>query len=666
MDRQELFIDNNIVELTDDVAVALNFLIADIAEPENRKADYSKTINLPGSEKINKLFSHIYNVNIDLTHSSASFNPNIRVSASYAVNSVELIDGYLQLKKVNIKDGCISYEVNIFGRNANLFNDIGEALLNELDISTFNHDWTLQNEQDSWATSIIEGGVSVPMSLGNGYVYPMIDYGYDETETEWSVENFLPAIYAKTYLDKIFASAGYTYNSTFFDSNYFKSLIIPASNNLKPTTQQIEDRKCIINTATLQTLTTGVPFGFQLYDISFDNAVQDNLGQSGIPPSSTTITIAQSGIYNIIGEANYNAVFTPSVAGVSVNAMRQIKATLFIRINGTTTINSTFINISATNPFTNSYTTAINPTPPDANYFPGTFNPASVSIVHRNGYQLNAGDTVTLLLRFETLAIPGVPYTGFLFQDATTPTTNYNGTFDLNINAADLRVIPVSSNLIEGNSIDLNTVIPKKIKQREFLKSIINMHNLYIQPQRENPKVLDIEPRDDFYTTDVVDWSGKLDTLNDILIEPLGALKFRDFEFSYKADKDYYNALYEDTYDEVYGYRRIILDNEFLKGTKKVELSFSPTPLIGDFDNDRIYPEIFKTDSANNKVQMDSNIRILYYGGLKPTNNSWLHTSTIVADVTRIDYPYAGHLDDAYNPTIDLNFGLTKEVQLHQ
>ena len=662
MDRQELFIDNNIVELSDDVAVALNFLIADIAEPENRKADYSKTINLPGSEKINKLFSHIYNVNIDLTHSSASFNPNIRVSASYAVNSVELIDGYLQLKKVNIKDGCISYEVNIFGRNANLFNDIGEALLNELDISTFNHNWTLRNEQDSWATSIIEGGVPVPFALGNGYVYPMIDYGYDETETEWSVENFLPAIYAKTYLDKIFESAGYTYNSTFFDSNYFKSLIIPASNNLKPTTQQIEDRKCIINTATLQTLTTGVPFGFQLYDTSFDNAVQDNLGQSGIPPASTTITIAQSGLYNILGEANYNAVFTPSVAGVSVNAMRQIRATLFIRINGTTTINSTYININATNPFTNSYTTAINPTPPDANYFPGTFNPASVSIVHRNGYQLNAGDTVTLLLRFETLAIPGVPYTGFLFQDAATPTTNYNGTFDLNINAADLRVIPVSSNLIEGNSIDLNTVIPKKIKQREFLKSIINMHNLYIQPQRENPKVLDIEPRDDFYTTDVVDWSGKLDTLNDILIEPLGALKFRDFEFSYKADKDYYNALYEDTYDEVYGYRRIILDNEFLKGTKKVELSFSPTPLIGDFDNDRIYPEIFKTDSANNKVQMDSNIRILYYGGLKPTNNSWLHTSTVVADFTRVDYPYAGHLDDAYNPTIDLNFGLTKEV----
>ena len=38
MDRQELFIDNNIVELSDDVAVALNFLIADIAEPENQQS----------------------------------------------------------------------------------------------------------------------------------------------------------------------------------------------------------------------------------------------------------------------------------------------------------------------------------------------------------------------------------------------------------------------------------------------------------------------------------------------------------------------------------------------------------------------------------------------------------------------------------------------------
>ena len=665
MDRQELYIDNQLVELTQDVAVALNFAISDIAEPEKVKADYSKTIKLPGSETINKIFSHIYNVNIDLEHSSATFNPNIRVEARYSINSVELIDGFIQLKKINIKDGCITYDVNLFGRNANLFNDIGEKLMTELDISEFDHDWTLQNEEDSWATQIIQGGVPVPFALGNGYVYPMIDYGYDETEDEWSVENFLPAVYAKTYMDKIFEDAGYSYNSTFLNTTYFKSLVIPASRNLKLTDTQIEDRKCIINTAVINTLTRTSISSFltPLYPpVSFDTVVQDNLGQSGIPPASDTITINQSGTYNIIGESNFNAVFICNTPGVPVNAICKAQLGLELLRNGSV-INSRLMAIKPINPFTTSYTTAINPTPPSAEYDPGTFNPASVIILPRNGLYLEAGDTIQLRVSYVLLEDGVVINPTDLFEDAATPSTKYTGEVRLNINASDLRVIPVPSNLVEGNLITMNDTIPEKMKQKEFLKSIINMHNLYIQPDRENPKILDIEPRDDFYTTDVVDWSSKLDTSNEILIEPLGALKFRDFEFTYKQDKDYYNKLYQDTWDEVYGYRRVILDNEYLRGTKKIELSFSPTPIIGDFDHDRIYPEIFKTDNDNNKVEVDHNPRILYYGGLLPTNNSYQHTSRTLPSVTRIEYPYAGHLaPDPYLPTLDINFGLTREV----
>jgi hypothetical protein len=663
MDRQELYIENQLVELTEDVAVALNFAITDIAEPEKVKADYSKTITLPGSTKINQIFSHIYNVNVDLEHSSATFNPNIRAEARYSINSVELIDGFLQLKKINIKDGCITYDVNLFGRNANLFNDIGEKLMTELDISEFNHDWTLQNEEDSWATQIIQGGVPVPFAIGNGYVYPMIDYGYTEDEDQWKVTEFFPSVYVKTYMDKIFEDAGYSYNSTFLNSTYFKSLIIPASRNLKLTTQQIEDRKCIVNTASIITPTLNRTGISTFQPITFTTEVQDNLNQITVP--STTITVSQSGTYNLIGEVNYNAEFICNTIGVSVNSLVTARATIQVLVNGVLQAGRQ-MNIQAINPFITSYTTAINPTPPSAEYS-DTFNPASVSIATHNGISLQSGDTITMqvlysLLRIGTAIVPP-PYSVFdLFEDATTPGTYYTGQVDLNIRAADLRIIPVGSNLVEGNSIDMNGMIPEEIKQKEFVKAIINMHNLYVQPDRDNPKILEIEPRDDFYTSDVVDWSQKLDTSNDILIEPLGALKFRDFEFTYKSDKDYYNELYEDTYNEIYGYRRVILDNEFLRGSKKIEVVFSPTPIIGDFDHDRIYPEIFKTDNDNNKVEVDHNTRILYYGGLKATNNSWLHTSTTVADVTRTDYAYAGHLDDPYNPTLDLNWGLTREV----
>ena len=662
MDRQELFIENQLVELTGDVAVALTFAISDIAEPDKVKADYSKTITLPGSSTINNIFSYIYNVNIDLEHASATFNPNIRAEARYCINSIELIDGYLQLKKVNIKDGGITYDVNLFGRNANLFSDIGEALMKELDISEFNHDWTLQNEEDSWATQIIQGGAPVPFALGNGYVYPFIDYGFDNSEDEFAVDHFLPAVYAKTYLDKIFEAAGYTYNSTFFTSTYFKSLIVPMSRSMKLTEAQVEDRKVVVNTPSITTVSLGLVGSVAFQPITFTNEVQDNLNQITVP--STTITVAQSGIYNLIGEANYNAVFTPSVPLVSVDSLVIMRANLQVTVNGVLQAGRQ-MNIQPASSFITSYTTAINPAPPSAEYS-DTFNPASVSIATHNGITLQVGDLVEMqvqysLVRVGGAVIPPLSATA-LYEDVATPGTYYGGTVDLNIRAADLRMIAVGSTLFEGNAIDMNTCIPEKIKQKEFLKGIINMHNLYVQPDRENPKILDIEPRDEFYNTDVVDWSGKLDTSNDILIEPLGALKFRDFEFSYKADKDYYNKLYEDTYNEVYGYRRVILDNEFLKGTKKVSVMFSPTPIIGDENHDRIYPEIFKEDNDNNKTQLDSNIRILYYGGLKTTNQSWLHTSSLVADVTRIDYAYSGHLDDPYNPTVDLNWGLTKEV----
>ena len=46
-----------------------------------------------------------------------------------------------------------------------------------------------------------------------------------------------------------------------------------------------------------------------------------------------------------------------------------------------------------------------------------------------------------------------------------------------------------------------------------------------------------------------------------------------------------------------------------------------------------------------------------------PTNNSYQHTSRTLPSVTRIEYPYAGHLaPDPYLPTLDINFGLTREV----
>mgnify|MGYP003148315821 CR=1 FL=1 len=681
MDRQELYIDNNLVQLSGSVAVALNFAINDISEPDKIKGDYSKTIKIPGSATINKIFNHVYDTRIDLNSSSATFDPNIKVDARYSVNSIELINGFIQLKNIIIKDqNCIEYEVTIFGKNVNLFSDIGEGLLEDLDMSEYDHDWTMQNELDSWDSRIIVNGSPVAFDLGTGYIYSHIDYGFDNDEDEYHVTHFFPSIYARDYLLKIFTAAGYTWNSTFLDSTYFKSLTVPYNGlEMRLSETQVNNRSVIVQDVTSNT--NAVTTTTQTAATTFDTEVQDINSQMGVTfpaTPSTTMTVGQTGDYNLVGENNYTADFTPSSG--TVTSIVYIKATTRISVNGTP-IAQKDIYITPDDRWAGTYSTDTNPTPLSDEYWEdvdglgnlltnNTFNPASVTICQKPLHHLTVGDTVTMDTVYFLAYL--APYAGDLslginfgtdyFEDFASPGTFYGGTVDLNIEAVDLRVMPVPQNIVEGNTIDMNSVIPTNIKQKDFFKGLINKHFLHIQPQRNNPSVLDIEPRDDFYGSTVTDWSTKLDTKNDVLIKPLGALKFREFIFKDKEDGDYYNSLYKDSHNEVYGQRDYTLANEYLRGTKKIETIFSPTPLVDNTTNDRIISKIFKTDDNNNYIRLEHNIRLLYYGGLKPTNNAWTHTSDLVADVVRVDYAYAGHLDDAFNPTVDLNWGLSKEV----
>jgi hypothetical protein len=532
----------------------------------------------------------------------------------------------------------------------------------------------MAEQVNSWDTSIVIAGAPVAFALGTGYVYPYVDYGDSNDEDIFDVTHFRPAVYAHEYMEQIFTAAGYTWNSTFLDSTYFKSLIVPYNGlSMRLSETQVNDRTVIVQATapTSPTVTTTGAFS----TITYDTEVQDIDGQITVP--STTITVGEAGYYNILSELNYIGIFVDS-SGVNVNSMVAIEVFNQILVNGTN-VNGNKLYINPTSRWTGTYTTATNPTPTTAEYvndldgFGNALtlngnNPASVTYTNSPYIYLDAGDTVQVRISYKLKYI--APYVGLLtytpgtdiFEDDASPGTFYSGLVRLSVAAADLRVIPVPSDIVEGNEIDMNSIIPRNIKQKDFLKGIITKHNLFVQPQRNNPLVLDIEPRDDFYGTTVTNWSTKLATDKDILIKPLGALKFREFEFKDKADKDYYNGLYEDTHEEVYGQRDIILPNEYLKGTKTITTIFSPTPLVGDSAHDRIVSEIFNTDNNNNKVRLDHNIRLLYYGGLISTAQSWLHSSTLVTDVVRTTYPYAGHLDDPYTPTLDLNWGLSREV----
>ena len=207
----------------------------------------------------------------------------------------------------------------------------------------------------------------------------------------------------------------------------------------------------------------------------------------------------------------------------------------------------------------------------------------------------------------------------------------------------------------------MSTAIPDKVKQRDFLTSIIKMFNLYMVPDENNLKNMIIEPRKDFYTTDILDWSGKLDYSQEMNLTPTAVTNKQKYIYTYKQDADYYNKKYEASWLDVYGSRNVYLENDFNKDEHKTELIFSPTPMVGQLDNSRVVSTIIDVDATLQQKTIKSNIRILYYGGMKVSSNNWIHEA-IAGNVYWGEYPYAGHFNNPYTPTIDINFGLPREI----
>ena len=81
--KEELYINGERVELLKSLDPNLTFNIADISKPDQRKADFSKTIELPASKKVNKIFEHIFVLLILVLL-------YIRFSSSFASRSSEI------------------------------------------------------------------------------------------------------------------------------------------------------------------------------------------------------------------------------------------------------------------------------------------------------------------------------------------------------------------------------------------------------------------------------------------------------------------------------------------------------------------------------------------------------------------------------------------------
>ena len=627
------------LDLYDNISLPITYTIADIRNPEQRQGTFTKTISLPGTKENNNIFSHIFKVSKVTT--TNDFNASLKADCLILEDSIEIFKGSLKLNDISyFEDGEIIYNCVAFGETTDLFFSLGNKEIVELfpETDPLNHTWSRANIIASWTAT-----------KGEGYVYPMIDYGnHDElTRNTWTTKEFFPAVYVKEYVDRIFEQAGYTYTSAFFNTNRFKSLIIPYNKGtIKRNADELSFYKSqaviypnkVVNYNLPKTYDDDPNFwhkgtytyqlNYTALDVNYDKELTNQSGAwaaryytaqaQGNYNFSNTLKITGAVVTNP-PSGSYDYTFRIQIAGVLYKSGVEIKRDFIYKIeevNGGSQVHTSF-------PF------------------------------ETGNIALNAGQAIEI--RYEY-------YLAYFLTKTTDDLSSYIPNFAWTY-VADECVFNanVLDAILPGDNLNIKSLIPEKILCKDFLGSIIKMFNLYIEPDKNNSKNLLIEPRDIYYdnVSSTADWTNKVNRNVPWKITPLGELDFKDLIFTYKEDKDSDNQAYQYKYNEVYGTRKVTVINDFLTNVKKIEPIFAASPTVVDnlnWNNSRAIPRIINESIG----QTASVIRILYYAGLIDSEQ-W----TFIEGGNRqakLQYPYAGMNDSPEFVTFDLCWDIPQEL----
>ncbi len=658
---------NASLTLSDDIPVSLNYVIADIKDPSKRSGAFSKSVKLPGSDVNNIFFEHIYDVNV-ITN---KFNPNLKTECYVLQDSIVVFKGYLRLRGIEVElvndTQKISYDVTILGDNQDLFGVIGDSKLQDLDMSSFNHTYNRVNQYASWSAT-----------TGQGYVYPLIDYGYNNFLTNsFKVEHFRPAIYAKAYLDKIFAAAGKTYTSNYLTSAFFKKWFVPhngdkftmSSSNLALFECYLGDTGLSSPNSKSLTYVGSTNLAWWTGDMSTstsasytmkynDDSTLPFIDTGNIYDTTTgVLTIAQKGTYNLSIKTDFEIkLATVPVGTATVNFNPPYASTWAL---GYKVLRST--DGGAT------WSIMLNDTPNNQSNILTTSYQTITKTLSVPTTSFNIGDQIRVLVH----PLYSASGYGLIFKDGGGNSLNVGTTASIEWRYRSTATMKVSMSVgdyISGQTLVINDAIPKDIKQKDFLTSILKMGNLYVDVDPTNENNYLIESRDDFFAAGSnKDWTDKQALDKPFTIKLPGEVDIKNLIYTYKADSDYYNKKYEDANAEVYGTYKKEIENDFTLKDDKTEVIFSATPVVDNINNSLIIPKIFSYDGTSVKPQKH-NIRILMYNGVDTmTSGTWNYVAPSsdalgAATLAMSTYPASAMVDDPLAPTESIEFGVPNMV----
>jgi hypothetical protein len=646
----KIVLSNGVLDVSENLALPITFSVGDIRDLSSRKGTFSKTITLAGTKNNNDLLGHYYDVNIQ----AGTFNINTLTKCQVIQNGVPILDdALLQLVSVNKVQTStrfedeVSYDVLIKDSRAEFFTAITNANLTDLDFSDLDHVFSSTNIVASFSHTVADG---------YKYVMPYIE------SNDFNANDFKPAIYAKTYFDRIFAVAGFTYTWDELTSAHFDKLLIPYNGDTND--QDYNDYR--VEATNTWTTSYVQPTGYnntfeELIDSGWSevtdaqNIFDPTVGEYSTPFSTNAVAsehysygLTIGGSIILDNNSGANAILANIVSGTVDENRYRVFARVQVGVNTNAVIvygSSVTVDYPVASPLPNGNTTILSFS--DTLTIPAVVNGVILGISSSDIQILEIGVEVVSTQNGVTqgsglgsnywIATGG----GFNFVDVNVV---------LDLISINMVILPSNNIQVTGSTLNINQYVPKEIKQSDFVKSILQMYNLYVEQDVNNPNNLILRHRDEYYDSGAEkDWSRKLAKDKDQQLIFLPDLTNKKLKLTYAPDTDDFNTMYEQATSETYGQLEYTFDNEYVKDVATQELIFSPTPVF--LTSFGAYVPAIIGASPN------TNIRILYDGGLQSCQPFDILDFGTTGEFGLTSYPMLGHFDNALTPSFDINFG---------
>ena len=678
------------LDISETMSIPTKVRAGDVRDPQSRKSARTQGVTFPATTKNDQFFGGIFDVNTDYS----LFNPNVKTDVKLSLNGNVIIDGYLQLKRIITDDkGDRGYECILYDKAVDFYRKVEKKkVIDLLNITDLNHTLDRDTLKNSW---LYEWDLDHLAAPGGGFFYPYLN----GPTSKRKVADFQPAIFEKRILDMIVDDAGLTWSGSLKDDLRFERDVLTYIGDTPQVSEAVAALKAmwIGRSSDITLLTNTDPLGFQPYinvQIPLNDESTAPFDDSNNLWSVDTMTAASSGLYKFEVDmvAQITTQYDILTAGASEELAHSIYAELQIKNTLGQIINPTFAGVGYRVEFdnknnnlaqsigssgqitvgtkfdgtavaTNLISTLSAPLPELKTQFTGAEVDGAIF--------MGAGWTAELFLRLQSVHRFVGNYTLPIVYDVNVDSVDYEI-----LSGGSLRSLQIQRSYTDGDSIDIRDFIDPELEQIDILRDIAARYNCWIVPDPVNARNLKFEIRDEYLKTGpVYDWTDKQQHDARMTLKPIGEELTNEIVLSYMAANDEVNEQYSNIASgDIYGQLTRIIGNEFVKGTKRIETPFEPTPFVRLVDTvanqelivsaidinapksgQRVLHAKLGKFTGDVSAQQDGS-QIAGFELVYRDSNGFDQIEVIVG------YPWAGHYDDPINPTFDINFGTTPVV----